>query len=239
MIEKALHELDIYKTPLVPTRLRSCNISATTPSTNMFKSRRASNLVLMQADGRSERLGRKASGKKEASLPNKTKPYAGEGGMKRLLARRKQEADEEKSAFPVDDEQMDDDTPTSQKNAVHRPDTPYEPAMPIPPPPKAAQVPVETASSVQSSSLRVGRTKTRNHIVRPTRPPKMKFSAAFDEEATDEVDETAIQRKEEMDVLDEAAKRAPVFKIPEGFSFAKEVSCSPSVILIGYYLTPR
>ncbi|KAG6878781.1 hypothetical protein C0993_008080 [Termitomyces sp. T159_Od127] len=214
VIEKALHELDIYKTPLVPTRLRSSNVSATT-STNMFKSRRASNLVLMQEDGHSERLGRKSNGKNEA-LPNKTKPYAGEGGMKRLLARRKQEADEEKSGLPADDEQMDDDTQKSYKDAVHIPDTTLEPAMPAPPSPKAIRVSRNTASSVQSSSLRVGRTKARDHIARPTRLSKMKFSAAFDEEATDEVDDAAIKRKKEIDDLDEAAKRAPVFKIPEG-----------------------
>ncbi|KAG6879039.1 hypothetical protein C0992_005664 [Termitomyces sp. T32_za158] len=203
VIEKALHEMDIYKTPLVPTRLRSSNISATASSTNMFKSRRASNLVLMQEDGRSERLGRKVNGKKEALLPNKSKPYAGEGGMKRLLARRKQEENEEKSSFPVDDQQMDDDTQASHENAVHSSDTTSEPVMPIPPPPKAVRVSLGAASSVQSSSLRVGRTKNRNHIVRPT---GLKFSAAFDEEATDEVDEA---RRKEMDVMNEAAKRVP------------------------------
>ncbi|KAG5718674.1 hypothetical protein E4T56_gene16614 [Termitomyces sp. T112] len=221
VIEKALHELDIYKTPLVPTRLRSSNVSATTSSSNMFKSRRASNLVLMQRDGRSGRLGRKVSGKKEASLHNETKPYAGEGGMKRLLARRKQEADEEKNSVLVDDEKMDDDSQISHK-AV---DATSQPPMSIALLSKASQVSENTTSSVQSSSLRVGRTKTRNHIARPSRPPKMKFSAAFDEAAMDdldEADEESIQRKEELDALEEAAKHVPVFKISDGFSFAKE-----------------
>ncbi|KAG6888068.1 hypothetical protein C0995_010843 [Termitomyces sp. Mi166 len=230
-IEKALHELDIYKTPLVPTRLRSSNISAMTASSNMFKSRRASNLILMQSDGRSERLGRKVSGKKEAPLPNETKPYAGEGGMKRLLAKRKQEADEEKN-LPVDDEQMDDDSQTRHQKVANRSDTTSE----LPPPSRANRLSINTSSSVQSSSLRVGRTKTRNHIARPTRPTKMKFSAAFDEEAADDVDdvdEEAIQRKKEIDVLEEAAKRAPIFKIPEGFSFAKQASDPAFTVSIG------
>ncbi|KAG6833498.1 hypothetical protein H0H87_006070 [Tephrocybe sp. NHM501043] len=220
VIEKALHELDIYKTPLVPTRLRSSNISTTATSSNLFKSRRASNLVLMQSDNISERLGRKSIGKKDLPTVNITKPYAGEGGMKKLLARRKQEADDENDEFPPDEDQMDDGSQTRHGKSAARSETVLAPG----PLPSLHSRP--DRSSTQSSSLRVGRTKSsRNHITRPARPQKMKFSAAFDEDAMDdgeELDEEAMQRKKEREALEEAVRHAPVFKIPEGFTFAKE-----------------
>ncbi|KAG6910919.1 hypothetical protein DXG01_006602 [Tephrocybe rancida] len=224
VIEKALHELDIYKTPLVPTRLRSSNIPASTSSSNLFKSRRASNLVLMQSDNRSDRLGRKSSGKNEAPVVNETKPYAGEGGMKKLLARRKQEADDENNDV-LDEDQMDDDSQKRHGKSILRSETVAVPA-PLPAHPQVERPSTTASSSTQSSSLRVGRTKARNHIARPARPQKMTFSAAFDEDAMDdgdELDEEAMQRKKELDALQEASKHVPVFKIPEGFSFAKEI----------------
>ncbi|KAG6854989.1 hypothetical protein C0991_009812 [Blastosporella zonata] len=249
VIEKALHELDIYKTPLVPTRLRSSNIPTTGPSSNLFKSRRASNLVLMQSDDPSERLGRKSSGKKEAHPVNETKPYAGEGGMKKLLARRKQEADDENDDVPADEDQMEDDSQTRHGKSVNRSEAILVPSVPLDS--KADRPAASLSSSAQSSSLRVGRTKTRNHIVRPARPQKMKFSAAFDEDAMDdgdEMDEEALQRKKERDVLEEAAKHVPVFKLPEGFSFAKETppvekdaseAKEPPIKFLPFSLTPE
>ncbi|KAF5386936.1 hypothetical protein D9615_001713 [Tricholomella constricta] len=230
-IEKALHELDIYKTPLVPTRLRSSNIPSTSSSSDLFKSRRASHLVLMQDDKRTSRLGRKVSGKNEPPLVNGTKPYAGEGGMKKLLARRKQEAEDEDhnnhgSILTKDDgDYMDDGVRKPDAEVASR----VEPAPtippPLPPPTKTDWFSTNVSSSAATSSLRVGRTKARSHIARPARPSKTKFSAAYDDDdAMDDVDldPEAIERKKEREALEEAAKAAPVFQIPEGFSFAKE-----------------
>ncbi|GLB35172.1 hypothetical protein LshimejAT787_0207370 [Lyophyllum shimeji] len=234
-IEKALHELDIYKTPLVPTRLRSSNIPVTSSSTDLFKSRRFSQLVLMKDDKRADRLGRKVGGKKELPVVNETKPYAGEGGMKKLLARRKQEVGEENAERRVamqedDEDRMDHDDQKAQEKVPTYP----VPADVVPPPlpttAKSDWLPKDVSASsrsVATSSLRVGRTKTRNHIARPARLAKTKFSAAYDEddamEDAEELDADAVERKKEREVLDEAAKRAPVFQIPEGFTFAKEI----------------
>lgn len=107
-----------------------------------------------------------------------------------------------------------------------------------------------------SSSLRVGRTKTsRNHIVRPAAPASKNrtntYSAAFDDDSMemdgavnlDTVvdngngertameeqggDDTEEQREKEFKMLEEASKKLPVFNIPAGFTFAKEVrECS-------------
>ncbi|KAG5645041.1 hypothetical protein DXG03_007220 [Asterophora parasitica] len=221
-IEKALHELDIYKTPLVPTRLRSSHVpSSSTSSSNLFKSRRSSHLVLMQDDKHASRLGRRVSG---PPVVNGTKPYAGEGGMKKLLARRKQEADDEY------DDNLHRDEKDHMDDGLQKPDTKVTKPVPDVPPPlplptKADWFSTNAGSAVGTSSLRVGRTKARSHIARPARPSKTKFSAAYEDDDfmdDDELDPEAIERKQEREALEEAAKRAPIFQIPEGFSFAKE-----------------
>ena len=86
--ERALRQLDVYKTPLLPTRMRSSNLPASITATttpDMFKCRRL-HLILMQ----DERLGKRTG---KSPVVNETKPYAGQGGMRKLLARRKLEED--------------------------------------------------------------------------------------------------------------------------------------------------
>ena len=248
--EKALHELDVYKTPLLPTRLRSNNpgssrLISDSASTDLFKSRRKSNLVLMQDEERVSRLGRKPNVKRDAPLVNETKPYAGEGGMKKLLARRRMEAEKyEKNpnVFGTDDaeEKMhvrgveshtSDARPTLNDTSAEL-HTSLDSTRPSSHPFSANKDWYSNASSSSTSasvsSLRVGRTKTRAHIVRPiTRPMKTKFSAAYEDD--DSMDDVEILQGEsakqlEREALDEAAKWAPVFNIPEGFCFPKEVS---------------
>ncbi|KAF8894394.1 hypothetical protein BD779DRAFT_1668917 [Infundibulicybe gibba] len=232
--ERALHELDIYKTPLLPSRLRSSksidakNILAPTThgGPDMFKSRRASNLVLMEDDEfRPNRFGRKVSNQERKDIVNDTKPYAGEGGVKRLLARRKQEvsggSDDGGSKLP--------DEATHQKIEAPEVAEPIEPHVPVlpPSPPRSDWYAVASSGSVASSSLRVGRTKaSRNHIARPAaRPMKTKFSAAYEDDGDDVMDGgEEHERRQEYDALEAAAKQAPIFNIPPGFSFAKENS---------------
>jgi nucleoporin NUP1 len=237
--EKALHELDIYKTPLVPTRLRSSNLpasnTANSSSVDLFKSRRGAHLVLMQDDKRINRLGRKVSGKREALLVNETKPYAGEGGMKKLLARRKMEVeDDEEHKEPkvieveqragYDEDAMED----GEKKVNHEFNRTESIPLPLPPPSKSDWFSMASSSStaMPSSSLRVGRTK-RAHIARPSaRPMKTKFSAAYDDDdiMDDGEGDQEEERRKEREMLDEAARRAPVFEIPKDFTFAKVVS---------------
>ncbi|KAF9459346.1 hypothetical protein BDZ94DRAFT_1312456 [Collybia nuda] len=230
--EKALHELEIYRTPLVPTRLRSSNpLSGPGPSVDLFKPRRGTHLVLMQDNTRMNRLGRKVSGKKEAHLVNETKPYAGEGGMKKLLARRKMEVEDVEE---VKEDKLVNAKPLVQHNGDGMEDGEKESNstsehIPLPLPPLAKSDWLLTASglstlpaSTTSSSLRVGRNK-RAHIARPTtRPMKTKFSAAYeDDDPMDDEGDQEDERRKERAMLDEAAKRAPLFEIPQGFTFAK------------------
>lgn len=192
----------------------------------------------MQDDKRSSRLGRKANGKREAPIVNETKPYAGEGGMKKLLARRKQETEEpygeNMRVNNHDDVYEDHDHEENiDGDRTTKSDAKLEKAPEVPPLLPATDwfstASASSSTSAATSSLRVGRAKARSHISRPiSKPMKTKFSAAYDDDdAMDDVegelDEEARERKKEREMLEEAAKRAPVFKIPEGFSFAKAV----------------
>ncbi|KIL69549.1 hypothetical protein M378DRAFT_7402 [Amanita muscaria Koide BX008] len=222
--EKALHELDIYKTPLLPTRLRSSNsitqsasLLAPPGAPDLFGARRTQKLVLMQDEKRSIRLGTQA---KKASLANNTKPYAGEGGMKKLLARRKlEEVPEEEDGDQV--------AHVSKKDAMD--DDAGEPAMVVPTSGHATEkkdwfavASNETRPSTSVSSLRVGRDKKRNHIARPKATyVRSKFSAAFDEDMDmDETmdDATAIVDEDKEKVSNDTF----IFNPPPGFSFAKD-----------------
>lgn len=173
------------------------------------------------------RLGRKVRPNGKPAVVNKTKPYAGEGGMKKLLARRKLECEENQE---VNGEKAKGDYETTESiemaNATSL--TSNEVTNPIPPShilPQKISAAFASSSSTSGSSLRVGRAKTsRNHITRPiARPSKTKFSAVFEDDGDDAMggdDEDALKEKE---VLKESIRNTPVFDIPAGFSFAKEV----------------
>ena len=235
--ERALHQLDVYKTPLIPTRLRNrADPDSITAKVlpDMFRSRRSSKLVLMSDDR--ERSEKKSN--KEAVV-NDTKPYAGEGGLKKLLSRAKRDAEKEK-------EKEKSEVAISDKDAMTEGHPRSEQLLPslVPPAPSVSPaIPSDWFTSGAStpssggSSLRVGRQKTsRNHIQRPTaRLSKSRFSAVYDEEGEGDDVMEGNDRVKERQMLEEAAKNVPIFKIPDGFSFAKDVSLLstllPSVIL--------
>lgn len=235
--ERALHQLDVYKTPLLPTRMRSSNLPASITATttpDMFKSRRPSHLVLMQDD--MDRSGRKTG---KSPVVNETKPYAGEGGMKKLLARRKLEEDHEhrndqkdKSDHKDKLDHKDRDDQKDQVDQMANETTSHcdSPSLPTAAASLSKSGPdwFATASgssvSTSGSSLRVGRAKTsRNHIQRPSRA---RFSAVYEDDVDDSMEDDG-NRRSEREELEEAARRAPAFSISEGFSFANDISvCS-------------
>ena len=219
-----LHELEVYKTPLLPTRLKGANAVP-----DMFLHKEKKHITLMTDDRPVKpRLGTKSKakekGKKKEREPiNGTKPYAGEGGMKKWLARRKKEEEEAKErerADAMEDERAEEEMKCKEAEAEKKRDE----TLKAPPPPLPAPIcePRLSREGHLSSSLRVGRTRIgRNHIERPV-SRRSKYSAAFEDE--DEGMEES--RMAEQKALEEAAERAPVFELSAGFTFAKEVSCT-------------
>ncbi|KAJ3976475.1 hypothetical protein EV361DRAFT_286765 [Lentinula raphanica] len=215
--ERTFHELEFYKTPLVPTRIRSrmpSSFGASTSSTNitdMFA--RKHSLVLMGDHDRPTKRDKKNKGKRKSKSKetNDTKPYAGTTGIKKRLAKAKVPSQDEDRASVIEDEEKE---------------VTVAPEIPVPPPKEKDTFSVVTYSSAtspaQQSSLRVGRA-ARSHLSRPIK----KFSASFD----DEDDTVSDEAKKDMEMLTEAAKKVPAFEIPAGFSFAKDVSYIPSLCL--------
>ncbi|KAI0928250.1 hypothetical protein AcW1_005553 [Taiwanofungus camphoratus] len=217
--EKALHDLDVYKTPLLPSRLRG---STTIP--DMFKQKRLSTPVPMRRDrGDKPRLGMsKDKGKEDGS----GKPYAGQSGMKKLLARRRMEEEEEhereRQAAIQDDSREEEQAETEREEA--RRAEPKSPEMQRrTQAPALSRLAVPDLSSIpatrRESSLRVGRSKASRNHPSPITRPKNKFSAVFDE---DESEEQMLTSEETS--TEEPQSKPSMFAPPADFSFAKDVA---------------
>ncbi|CDO69016.1 hypothetical protein BN946_scf184834.g23 [Trametes cinnabarina] len=217
--EKALHDLDVYKTPLLPSRLRG---SQTIP--DMFKPKKLHAPVLMRSErehkprlGTSEKL-------KDREQANAARPYAGRSSMKKMLAKRKMEEEEELKRERASAIETDQDEEASERQKVDGKASERErvdnkiPDATLPPPEPAP--PVRPIGGREQSSLRVGRTRVgRNHIERPVSKGRNRFSAAFDD---DEGDDTMLDESREQKVAGEPKKLPILFESPKGFSFAQE-----------------
>lgn len=221
--EKALHELEVYKTPLLPSRLKGAPIPDT------FISKKSRPITLMHDRDRERKKGKGKNKLKDRDGVNGTKPYAGEGGMKKWLARRKREEEavrayeeadreKEKERAMEEDESAEAETErlSEQQKKAQAEEAQRREHMEVTALPKAPAFEPKLNATREMSSLRVGRSRMRNHIERPTAKRTNKFSAAFED------DEDAMD--DERAALEEAAKKAPVFEIPAGFTFAKEMS---------------
>ncbi|KAL1947565.1 hypothetical protein VTO73DRAFT_13289 [Trametes versicolor] len=217
--EKALHDLDVYKTPLLPSRLRG---SQTIP--DMFKPKQSRAPVLMRNER--ERKPRLGTSEKlsEDEQPTASKPYAGRGGMKKMLAKRKMEEREERereraSAIETDQDEEVDGPHKPAPKPVEPENIPTQKAAPQVTLPEAVP-PMRPVGGREQSSLRVGRTRTsRNHIARPISKASNRFSAAFDE---DEGDDAMFDENREQAAAEEPKKLPTLFESPKGFTFAPE-----------------
>ena len=236
--EKALHELEVYKTPLLPSRLKGA------PIPDMFMPKKNRPIVLMHDRDRERKKGKGKSKMKDRDGVNGTKPYAGEGGMKKWLARRMREEDavrvheeaekeKEKEQVMDEDENAEVELKEQQKKEQEE-EAKRKKELEVR---SILQAPVfepQPSAPREMSSLRVGRSRNRNHIERPTSRRTNKFSAAFED------DEDAMD--DDRAALEEAAKKAPVFEIPAGFTFAKEVtiftSCTHEYLVSSLPQTP-
>ncbi|KAG2158090.1 uncharacterized protein EDB93DRAFT_744268 [Suillus bovinus] len=221
--EKALHELEVYKTPLLPSRLKGAPIPDT------FISKKSRPITLMHDRDRERKKGKGKNKMKDRDGVNGTKPYAGEGGMKKWLARRKREEEVVRAYKEADREKekeqtMEEDESASaeaeaerlseQQKKAQEEEAQLKKQMEVAAVPRAPAFEPKL-NATREMSLRVGRSRMRNHIERPTAKRTNKFSAAFEDDEDVMDDERAA--------LEEAAKTVPVFEIPAGFTFAKEV----------------
>ncbi|KAI5124078.1 hypothetical protein M0805_003905 [Coniferiporia weirii] len=114
--EKTFHKLEMYKTPIVPSRYKDAKVIP-----DFLKPKRVHVPIPMPKKGREVKpsLGmaknkskiRDGQGENKEQTRGSGKPYAGKGGLSKLLARRKAEAEEERGRkkFGLVDEEMDEE----------------------------------------------------------------------------------------------------------------------------------
>lgn len=229
--EIALQELERYRTPLVPTHLGSVNVDVALPG--LFQTRKkARALVLMKRDKRDDkpRLGhanKYINSSKEKDTPSKnksSKPYAGEGGLKKLLARRKQEVIEAEFEGDPDVQAMIDDN----ERELERPKRTSKIAEPVRSPASfARKVSAPPPSSFVSMTGRKpahGRS-SRARTVGPTRT-RNRFTAAYEDDDLDGADDLTTMPEEPSKEKASVSASLPKFEPPSGFSFAPvRLSC--------------
>ena len=188
----------------------------------------------MKRDKRDEkpRLGHaskyiSAPKEKEKETPSKSKnskPYAGEGGLKRLLARRKQEAldaepTENADTTPqmVDDSEFEPVLPKRTSKIAEPVRAPASFARKVSAPPTSVPS-VGMAGGRKPTSLRASRTHAKSRTVGPTRN-RNRFSAAYEDDEPDDVDDPGVVYEEPPEDK-EGLSGLPKFEAPSGFSFA-------------------
>jgi nucleoporin NUP1 len=225
--EIALQELERYRTPLVPTYLGLANVDVALPG--LFQARKkARALVLMKRDERDDkpRLGHaskyinssKEKDKDTQSKNKKSKPYAGEGGLKKLLARRKQEVIEAESVEDPDVQAMIDDNerelerPKRTSKIAEPVRSPATFARKVSAPPPSSFVPMTGRKPAHG---RTGRART----VGPTRT-RNRFTAAYEDDEPDGADDLTTMPEEPSKEKESISSSLPKFEPPSGFSFA-------------------
>jgi nucleoporin NUP1 len=190
----------------------------------------------MKRDKRDEkpRLGHaskyiNAPKEKDKDTPSKTKnskPYSGEGGLKKLLARRKQEV-MEKPESPedpdaqamVDDSELEPAAPKHTSKIAEPVRTPATFARKVSAPPPPSTIPSFGVVGVRKpASFRAKHTQGRS--VGPTRT-RNRFTAAYEDDEPDCVDDVTTMPEEEfLKDKDGISTNLPKFEPPSGFSFA-------------------
>lgn len=212
--EAALNDLDIYKTPLLPSRLQGSTLipDALKPK----KSRRH-----IQPSKIKDKRWFDLTDKKEKSVAPEDgaglKPYAGRGGVKKMLAKRRAEEEEEVEKEHENEIVDDSRDQEEEEDAMGLAESAEEISQT-----RESQVSIEAplgdpefapgAPTTGPSLLRVGRTGALKHAPSALRA-KNTFSALYDDEDEDMESETQ-----------EPPKPAPMYKPPAGFSFAKDTS---------------
>ena len=163
---------------------------------------------------------------KEKETPSKSKnskPYAGEGGLKRLLARRKQEeldaepTEDTEAHLMVDDSELEPVPPKRTSKIAEPVRAPATFARKVSAPPTSVPS-FGMAGGRKPTSLRASRPHANTRTVGPTRT-RNRFSAAFEDDEPDDVDDLTIL-PEEPPKDREGVSSLPKFEAPSGFSFA-------------------
>jgi nucleoporin NUP1 len=190
------------------------------------------------------------SKEKDKDTPSKSKsskPYAGEGGLKKLLARRKQEVIEAEFVDDPDAHAMADDSerdpePIKRTSKITEPvRSPATFARKVSAPPPISSVPSFGLTGRKPANFRPNRART----VGPTRT-RNRFTAAYEDDEPDGADDLAVVPEDTPKEKDSISSNLPKFEPPNGFSFAPVriswlfrclIFNNPSIAAIRYFDT--
>ena len=163
-----------------------------------------------------------SSKEKDKDTPSKSKsskPYAGEGGLKKLLARRKREAIEAESVESPDMQVMVEDNELEPEPEL--PKRTSKIAEPVRSPATfARKVSAPPPSFVSLNSRKPAHFRTsRARTVGPTRT-RNRFTAAYEDDELDGADDLAAMPEEPPKEKESISASLPKFEPPSGFSFA-------------------
>ena len=224
--EKTFHELEMYKTPIMPSRLRGMK---TIPK--FLKPKRAHVPIPMTGHNRDSKSSLGLISQHKEKAKDEGKPYAGRSGLNKLLAKRKAEEEEERAEQGLDE---------SAEEHANKRDIGVSTAFSLDPTYEQSKS-MNVSNSLSSFSQdpfkplnrdrhqpygRVGRTRKRESgftsvPLRNGRNTANKFSAAFDED--DSIDDQAIV-DDDVGKTAETQPKKPTFEAPANFTFAKAVS---------------
>jgi nucleoporin NUP1 len=167
---------------------------------------------------------------KDKDTPSKSKnskPYSGEGGLKKLLARRKQEMMEKPESVedqdPDPDAMVDDSefepAPSKRTSKIAEPvRSPATFARKVSASPSPSTIPSSgVVGGRKPASFRAKHTQART--VGPTRT-RNRFTAAYEDDEPDGVDDVITVPEEPPRDKDNVSSNLPKFEPPSGFSFA-------------------
>jgi nucleoporin NUP1 len=165
---------------------------------------------------------------KDKDTPSKnknSKPYSGEGGLKKLLARRKQEVMENTESVEdpdaeamVDDSELEPAPPKRTSKIAEPVRSPAIFARKVSAPPPLSTIPsFGVVGDRKPASSRARHTQART--VGPTRT-RNRFTAAYEDDEPDGVDDVTAVSEEPPKDKGSINSNLPKFEPPSGFSFA-------------------
>ena len=235
MAEKTLHDLEIYKSPIVPSRYKS-----TTVIPQFLKPRKAHVPIPMPAKDRDKKPSLGMANKKKAVEKSSGKPYAGEGGLSKLLARRRAEEEqislnkEEKSKSWSTKKDIGVSVGIGRSESVTI-DSKYSSSA-VQTLFSDKELPAETIfsprekSSGKAGRIRITRREPIHRSALTSDRSRNKFSASFEDEGPSEdqimVDDSVEpepSKSAQSNIAEVKESSSSLFAPPSGFSFPSDV----------------
>lgn len=221
--EKTLQELDVYKTPIIPSRYRD---SKTIPQ--FLKPKRAHVPIPMTRKGKPAKPSLGMAERMKSVEKGDGKPYAGRGNLSKMLAKRRAEEEEEKLGTNNDVQKRD--VGVSAGFSTDSEDERKRVRKPLDVSPFTNEELISYGGRLKfggGGGGKIGPTRNRRENVHSSVPlnrGRNKFSASFDDDDGDDFRPTAEAETDAVAKAQDEVMKAATFQPPLDFSFAQNAS---------------